>query len=127
MRRKQWVLDVLHIGKEANDIDTVQAGFVDSQDQVLLTYERDPWETLQPILAEVPVRLIMEKTGYSRSMAYALHKGDRRPSRQRLESLSGVLAEHCRRRLVGLGYLNSPVDDRMAVAVYGKVLEKWDD
>jgi hypothetical protein len=92
IRRKVKVAEVLHIGKEANEIDKVQAGLVDSEDEVLLTYEKDLWETMQPILAKLPTRLILDQTGYSRSMVYALKSGERRPSTQKLEILIALVS-----------------------------------
>jgi len=126
IRRHVQVLDVLHIGKEANAIDKVQAGLIDSEDEVLLTYERDLWDYLQPIIAEIPAARIQEETGYSRRMIYALRSGERRPSKERLEILLVLVAEHSRETLLELGSKDVPTDDRMAVVVYGRLLRRED-
>ena len=117
-RRHITITDIVHIGKEANEIDRVQAGLVGSEDKVLLTYERDLWDLIQPILKEIPVAQVMEITGYSRSMVYRLKRGEKRPASDRLEILLEIVAEHSRNKLVELGYKNAFVSDRMAVVEY---------
>lgn len=57
-RRLVEVTGVIHIGKEANELELVLAGLVGSEEEVTVRYERDPWEWLQPIVAEMPVRWI---------------------------------------------------------------------
>ena len=47
-RRPIPVLDVVHIGKESNDFELVQARLVGSEQEVLTTYEKDPWLYVQP-------------------------------------------------------------------------------
>ena len=120
------MVDVLHIGKEANEIDKVQAGLVGSEDEVLLTYERDLWGLIQPILAELPVAQVIERTGYSRSMVYRLRRGEKRPSRDRLQILLVLIAEYARGRLTELGYEDIPIDDRMVAVMYERLLLRED-
>lgn len=125
-RRHVHVLDVLHIGKEANEIDKVQADLLDSEDDVLLTFERDLWEYIQSRLSELPISLIHERTGYSKRMIYALRRGERRPSKERLEILLVLVAERSREILIELGSKDVPKDDRMAVVMYGRLLRRED-
>lgn len=61
------------------------------------------------------VSIIQERTGYKRSIAYALRRGDRRPSGERLKILLELAAEYARQRLIRLGYSGVPLDDRMTV------------
>jgi hypothetical protein len=86
-RRPIDIAGVLHIGKEANELELVQAGLIGTGDEVTLRYERDPWELIQPAIAGLPVDIIVKATGYSRSMAYRLRRGERRPSRDSLAKL----------------------------------------
>ena len=65
----------------------VQAGLVGSEEQVTLRYEQDPWEWLQPIVAEMPVDTVMQLCGYSKSMAFKIKNGTRRPSKAELSML----------------------------------------
>jgi hypothetical protein len=126
IRRHVQVVDVLHIGKEANEIDRVQAGLVGSEEEVLLTYERDLWELIQPILKEIPVAQVIERTGYSRSMVYRLRRGEKRPSSDRLDILLVLVVERAREVFNELGYQDVPTDDRMAVVMYERLLQRED-
>ena len=56
-----------------------------------MIYERDPWEELRPIMVKMPVEEIMRLIGYSGRMAYAMKKGERRPSRENIIKLLSVL------------------------------------
>jgi hypothetical protein len=124
IRRHVQVVDVLHIGKEANEIDKVQAGLIDTEEEVLLTYERALWELIQPILCDLPIAQVIERTGYSRSMVYRLRRGEKRPSSDRFEILLVLIAEHSHERLAELGYKDGPLDDRMAVFMYGRFIQR---
>ena len=57
-RRHIELIDVVHIGKETNELEMVQAGLVEGEEAVLLKYKRDPWEYVQPILSEMPARMV---------------------------------------------------------------------
>jgi hypothetical protein len=89
-RRPIDIAGVIHIGKEANELELVQAGLIGTEDEVTLRYERDPWDLLQSIVAQLPVDAIMQATGYSQSMAYRLRRGERRPSRDGFAKLQDL-------------------------------------
>lgn len=82
---------VLHIGKEANELELVQTGLISEEEEFLTVYEQDSWEKLQPIVAEMSVQEIREVTEYSRSMAYMIKSGDRRPSPELIRLLEDWL------------------------------------
>lgn len=81
-RQSIYLAKVLHVGKETNEFELVEAGLVDREDDVLMIYQRDPWEELQPIVAKMTVEEIIRITGYSRRMAYSVKAGKRRPSEE---------------------------------------------
>ena len=99
---------------------------VGSEEEVLLTYERDLWDLIQPILKEIPVDQVIVRTGYSRSMVYRLRRGEKRPSSGRLKNLLVLVAEHSHKRLVEFGYKDAFIEDRMAVVMYRKLMQ-WED
>lgn len=74
-------------------------------------------------MRELPESLIQERTGYKRSMIYAIRRGDRRPSSERLGTLLAIAAEHARKKLVEMTKQGVPTDDQMAVAMYTKHIE----
>lgn len=117
-RRQIEIIDVVHIGKETNELEMVQAGLVEGEEAVLLKYERDLWEYVQPILSEMPARMVQEETGYSRRMVYALKRGDRRPSEVRMADVLRFAVAHARECLSGAGYLILPEKDEMVVKLY---------
>jgi hypothetical protein len=117
-RRQIEIIDVVHIGKETNELEMVQAGLVEGEEAVLLKYERDLWEYVQPILSEIPARMVQEETGYSRRMAYALKRGDRRPSEVRMADVLRFAAKHARERLTENGHINLPGEDEVIVKLY---------
>ena len=78
------VKNVIHVGKEANEFELVQAGLVDVEENVLTTYERDLWEDLQLIVAKMSVEEIIQITGYSRRMAYMVMRGERKIAKANL-------------------------------------------
>jgi hypothetical protein len=68
-----------HVGKEANDLERVEAGLVDDLEEVVAVYKRDQWEEVRQLLKTVPVEQIMAETGYSRRNVFYLRKGSRKP------------------------------------------------
>jgi len=122
-RRHIAITDIVHIEKEANTINRVQAGLVGSEEEVLLTYERDLWDLIQPILKEIPFAQIIERAGYSRSMVYRLRRRENRPSSVRIDGLLVLIAEDARTRLFELGYEDVNLDDWMAIVMYRRLLQ----
>jgi hypothetical protein len=88
------VRGVQHIGKEANELELVQAGLISDEEEILTVYEQDPWEKLWPIVAKMSVQEIREVAKYSRSMAYMIRRGERRPTREKLLLLNSALRGH---------------------------------
>jgi len=109
-RRHIHVTDVVHIGKEANDLELVKAGMIEDEEAVLTTYELqgDLWETVQPILAQMPAARIQEETGYSRREVYYIREGKKRPSNKRLPQVAAMAAGWAREVLEN----HSQQDDR---------------
>ena len=75
-RRRVHLIDVQHIGKEANKLHERQAGLVHAERDVLSTYTEpaaDPWPTLvAPVLRELPVAHAAKQSGAQRlSLSFA--------------------------------------------------------
>ena len=122
-RRHIEIADVVHIGKEANDLELVQAGLVTDEESVLSVYFPDPWEIVQKVLADIPARVIIEKTGCSQSSAYNWKQGKGHPSGEYLPRLIEVAAGAARDSFRGAGYARIPADDMMAVRLYARYLD----
>ena len=90
----------MHIGKESNDFELVQARLVGSEQEVLTTYEKDPWLYVQPVLVQMPTKLIVERTGYRRRMVDYFKRGEKRPSETRFPDALLAAAEFARRGLL---------------------------
>lgn len=86
-RRPIIATEKRYIGKEANELEWVEAGLVDELEEVLTVYERDSWEEVRAILATMPVARVIAETGYNRRQVYYLLNGQRRPSAERLRAL----------------------------------------
>ena len=99
-RRRTEVIDVIHIGKETNELELVQAGLKMGPDDVQLKYDRDEWHYLKQIIGEIPIEKILEGTGYSPRMVYALRAGTRRPSSKRMKLIRRLAAAYAREHLV---------------------------
>ncbi len=112
------VVGLAHVGKEANELELVQADTVIEEEQVLNTYQPDLWKALQPILTEIPANRLQKETRIGRRYVYYLRAGKRRPRGKRLSSLLRMAARWARGRLAELGELYTPRDDEEAVRMY---------
>ena len=122
-RRSIRVGGVLHIGKEANDLEEVQAGLVRDPSEVQTTYGRNLWDILRPIIAEMPAKRLQEEMGYGRAQAYYLRSGKRCPAKKRLPAVLACAAKFARERLSESGCDEAGEEDIQAVAVYLAALE----
>lgn len=102
-RRLVTVLTVTHVGKESNRMEEVEAGVVHDPDEVYTEYEdalRDPWQTLVvQVLKQMPLRLIQEQTGLSRSQIKAVRNGHARPRPKSREALLHAAGAYARKML----------------------------
>ena len=116
-RNRIHVLYIIHIGKEANDFELVQAGLVEEEDEILTTFERDPWEILKPIVAQIHYEEIMEATGYSRSMVFGLKSGERCPKlpSQQFSALARIGGNYARGKLINVGFEYTPKSEWEAI------------
>jgi hypothetical protein len=114
-RRRVWVSDIVHIGKEANDLELIQAGLVSNEDEHLNTYEQDIRDMLPGVLKLIPVPQIMEATGCSRRMAFYWRSGQHKPRRRQQSRLLPLAGRIAREQLEQAGAPNVPPDDRQAI------------
>ncbi len=91
-RRPVMVAEKRYIGKEANELEGVEAGLVDELEEVLTSYDRDTWDEVQRVLRTLPVERIMAETGYSRRHVFYLRAGKRRPTGDRGTHLLALCA-----------------------------------
>ena len=117
-RRYLEIADIVHIGKEANDLELVQAGLVTDEDSVLSIYLPDPWEIVQKVLAEIPAERICREIGCSLRFTQYLRAGNRRPSIDRFPIFLGLAAKFAREALQSAGIVQRPSDDVVAVRLY---------
>ena len=120
-RRRLHLIDVRHIGKEANKLHERRAGLVHAERDVLSTYAEpgaEPWPSLvAPVLRELPVALAAEQSGLSARTVKSARAG-RPPSRPgNRAALTLVAADHARACLRKAG-MKAPRDDLAACAAY---------
>ena len=127
-RRHTEVIDVIHIGKETNELELVQAGLKMGPDDVQLKYDRDEWHYLKQIIGEIPIDEILEGTGYSPRMVYALRAGTRRPSSKQMKLIRRLATAYASEHLSLTGLDPSGLDDlgwvRMYLEQAGRVLSQ---
>ena len=87
----------VHVGKEANKLEEVEAGLEHDPDEVWTEYRdpgRDPWATLVlPVLWQMPIDRLVAKPGLHRRSLFATRAGERRPhprNRQALLAAAGA-------------------------------------
>jgi hypothetical protein len=81
-RRPIVAIKRLHVGKEANELERVEAGLVDEVEQVLNVYEQDRREELREQLRSMSVKEGMAFTRYSRRQVFYMRASHRKPSRK---------------------------------------------
>ncbi len=114
-RRRIWVSDIVHIGKEANDLELIRAGLISSEDEHLNTYEQDIRDVLPEVLKLIHWRQIVESTGSSRRTAFNWKSGKYRPRKRQLTRLIPLAGRCARDLLEAEGVQNVPSDDKQAI------------
>ena len=95
-----------YIGKESNLIEEVGMGLWDKLDQVVTAYGQalDPWRHfVVPVLQEMPVPLVVEKSGLSRRTIQRLRNGHMRPHRHNEVLLTRIAGRWAKDQLIARG------------------------
>lgn len=92
LQRRHIRVDMIrYIGKESNSLEAVEAGMERLPENVYTEYpdkRRDEWETtIRPALRKVPIRILIETTGMSRSSIMELRAGRSRPRARAMDLL----------------------------------------
>jgi hypothetical protein len=100
--RRVVVESITYIGKEANELEDVDAGLVHSPDETYTVFEdarRDYWTTkVRPAMRRVSLATLHAATGLSRRTLINARTGQRRPHRKNRQIIIAALA---RLRLLG--------------------------
>ena len=120
LQRRPVVLgELVHIGKETNRMEEVEAGIEHSPDEVWNEYTdpgRDPWPTLiLPILRQMPIERLLAATGLHQRSLFAIRAGERLPHFRNRNQLIAVASRFAKERLRETG-LQPPIDDSAACA-----------
>jgi hypothetical protein len=124
-RRTVRVSAVRYIGKEANELEQVDAGLVDTLDEIQTVYDRGFDHDLARVLAEIPTKDLVRETGYSARAMRRIRSGERCPSPERLPILLSIAARKARQHLINLAYVPPEVDTE-AVHLYAAFLNEQD-
>lgn len=114
-RRPVRATTFVYIGKEANEIDDVEAGLIHDLAEVQLVYgspNADDWEEIRRELMQIPTGALVELTGVNRKTIQRTKRGQTRPRAETLDLLRRVVL--ARRRLRGSGEAAGTVPDRDA-------------
>ncbi len=106
------------IGKEGNEIEQIDVGLIESEDDRMIVYDDGEWDAVQRVLTMVPTKDLQRTKGYSRSMAKYVKSGERRPRVNELSRIASIVATYARECLGSLGY-DCSADDWETIAVYG--------
>jgi hypothetical protein len=94
---------LIYVGKESNRLEEVEAGLIHDLDEVYTEYvdpDQDSWKVLVvPVLKEMPLRVIQEQTGMSRSQIKALRNGHARPHKANRDLLLHIAGDFARSEL----------------------------
>jgi hypothetical protein len=74
------------VGKEANEIEQIDAGLMETEAERMIVYEEGEWSAIRRVLRTIPTKDLQRITGYSRSMVKYLKNGARKPN-QAISSL----------------------------------------
>ncbi len=116
------ILDLTtHVGKEANQLEEVEAGIEHDSDGVGTVYadpQRDPWRAaVLPALKHIPAKRLVEETGLAMSTVKAARNGQTTPYAGNREALSNAAASFAREQLRERG-VEPPADDLTACAAF---------
>jgi hypothetical protein len=94
-RRHIQIDQIKYIGKESNSLEEVEAGLIQSAENVYTEYpdpKRDEWETkIRPGLKKVSLSTLQRMTGLSRRMLIDARTGRRRPYPKHQKLITEVL------------------------------------
>lgn len=94
-RRHVRVERIIHIGKESNRLEEIEAGVIHSPESVYTEYpdpSRDEWQTrILPILKKIPISILKRFSGRSRSMLQRTIAGRTRPRKRNREQLKSIV------------------------------------
>ncbi len=85
----QWIR---LIGKEANEIEQIDAGLFENEDERMIVYDEGEWEAIRREIVKIPTKELQRMTGYSRSMVKYLKSGKRTPNAERRSYFRSLLA-----------------------------------
>ncbi|HYM24627.1 MAG TPA: hypothetical protein VEU08_15525, partial [Vicinamibacterales bacterium] len=120
-RRPVRELSVTYLGKEGNRLEDVQAGLIHDPKEVINEYpdpRRDPFRLhVTPVLREIPIRELVDKTGKSERALQAIRNDHAEPRRELRRTLMAIAGDYVRAELRGRG-VDVPNDDLPACALY---------
>ena len=94
-RRNVQIEWIQYIGKESNNLEEVQSGILQSEQNVYTQYpdkRRDEWQTkIVPALREIPLAMLIKHSGLSKRMLIKTRMGRTRPHRSNQELLARVV------------------------------------
>jgi len=98
-RRHVWITDIRPIGKEANELELIEARLIAKEHRYLTEYRRDIRDFPSEILRLIPTNSIQMALNCSRRYAYSLRSGERRPSTKLLPKVVQFTARYARKSL----------------------------
>jgi hypothetical protein len=122
--RHIFIKEIRVIGKEANELELLQAGIVTDEDEYLTEYPRDIRDYLLEILRLIPAKSIQQELNCSRRYSYSLRKGERKPARKYLLKAIGLAGEFARNYLTEHKEPNIPPKDELAIIRMANSLKK---
>jgi hypothetical protein len=124
-RRPVVACTITHIGKEANNLDEIEAQLIHDPDDAISDYPDDrraPWKSLVlPVLRQIPTHEIEKATGLNRSTIKRHKSGQTKPHIATRAKLTRVAANFARRELEQSGF-RPPPGDLAALCAYGSTL-----
>ena len=114
-RRHVWITDIRPIGKEANELELIEAGLIAVEDEYLTECRRDIRDFLPEILRLIPANSIQMALNCSRRYAYSLRSGERKPSRKLLPKVVQFAARFARNSLREVKEPRIPENDEEAI------------
>jgi len=114
-RRHVFVTEIKPIGKEANELELLEAGLIADEDEYLTEYPRDIRDFLPEILRLIPAKSIQSALKCGRSYAYALRNGQRKPGKSRQAKAIALAAQIARDKLHELNEPRIPANDEEAI------------
>jgi hypothetical protein len=110
-----FVTGIRPIGKEANELDLIEAGLIADEDEYLNEYPRDIRDLLPEILHLIPARSIQAGINCSPRYAYSLRNGERKPGKKWHGKVIALAAQIARDKLQELNEPRIPANDEEAI------------